>query len=295
MTVGLRSLAPIDHVQGVAVPVHVLYPANAAMQAKAFGPYAIDVAEGAPIAPSVDGEAMPVVAISHGTGGTPWSHRVLASHLARAGFAVALVVHPGNTRGDNALEGKPENLANRPRHLRVALDAVFGDGVLGAYVAQGRAAVIGHSLGAYTALAIAGGRPMALPNETPDGVARAVEVARDPRVDALVLLAPALPWFMAPRALADVRARLFVRTGERDELTPPYFVERILGEREMDYGVVPGAGHFAFLSPFPPALTSPAFPPSQDPPGFDRAAFQPQLCAEVEAFLRGAPRDGSSS
>jgi len=278
VTVGLRSLVAVG-----AVPVHVLYPANGEMRAKTFGPYAIDVAEGAPIA----GDAqLPVVAISHGTGGTPWSHRVLAAHLARAGFAVALVVHPGNTRGDNALEGKPENLANRPRHVRAALDAVLADPILGPRIVPGRAAVIGHSLGAYTALAIAGGKPIALPNETPDGVAHAVDVERDPRVDALVLLAPALPWFMAPGALANVRARLLVRAGERDELTPPYFIERILHGLASDYRVVPGAGHFAFLSPFPAALTSPAFAPSQDPPGFDRAAYQLQLCAEVEAFLR---------
>jgi hypothetical protein len=29
-----------------------------------------------------------------------------------------------------------------------------------------------------------------------------------------------------------------------------------------------------------------ALPPGQDPPGFDRAAYQPQLNAEVVAFLR---------
>ncbi len=54
----------------------------------------------------------------------------------------------------------------------------------------------------------------------------------------------------------------------------------------IDHAVVPGAGHFAFLSPFPPAMTRPEFPPSQDPEGFDRAAYQPRLCAEIVAFLR---------
>ena len=33
-------------------------------------------------------------------------------------------------------------------------------------------------------------------------------------------------------------------------------------------------------------FTSPTFPPSQDPPGFDRAAFQPILHAEITTFLR---------
>lgn len=78
----------------------------------------------------------------------------------------------------------------------------------------------------------------------------------------------------------------------RDELTPPAFIERVLrglpADERVDYQVVPGAGHFAWFGPVPAALAGPAFPPSQDPPGFDRAAYQPVLCAEVLAFLRAA-------
>jgi hypothetical protein len=52
--------------------------------------------------------------------------------------------------------------------------------------------------------------------------------------------------------------------------------------------MVPGSNHFSFQTPFPPVMTSPAYPPSQDPPGFDRQAYQPLLHAEVLTFLRGA-------
>jgi hypothetical protein len=52
--------------------------------------------------------------------------------------------------------------------------------------------------------------------------------------------------------------------------------------------VVPNAGHFSFLSPFPDAITNPAFPPSQDPPGFDRAQFQESLHPAILDFLRRA-------
>ena len=45
--------------------------------------------------------------------------------------------------------------------------------------------VIGHSIGGYTALASAGGKPLALPTQTPDGVAHPVEVERDPRIGAV--------------------------------------------------------------------------------------------------------------
>jgi len=40
------------------------------------------------------------------------------------------------------------------------------------------------------------------------------------------------------------------------------------------------------MSKFPPEMTRPDFKPSQDPPGFDRAAIQPELFADVTAFLQ---------
>jgi predicted dienelactone hydrolase len=284
---GYRALEAMDRVQGARVPVHVLYPTGADAVTERFGPYSIEAARDAP----VGGERLPLVAVSHGSHGTPWAHRGLAALLARSGFAVVLVEHPGDSRADHSLAGTPANLANRPRHLRLAIDAVLADGVIGPWVVP-EVTVVGHSAGGYTALALAGGRPISLPHESADGVAREVPVERDPRVRALVLLAPALPWFMGPGALADVRAPLLVRTAELDELAPPAFVEGVLRGLSagvaIDLQVVAGAGHFAFQSPFPAALAGPAFPPSQDSPGFDRAAYQARLGAEVVAFLRAA-------
>ena len=282
MQVGCLSLAVADAVQGVTLPVHVLYPTDAVAKAERFGPYELEVARDAP----VTGSALPLVAISHGNGGTPWGYRWLVPHLARAGFAVVLVEHLGNSRTDNSLADSPQNLANRPRHVKLALSAAL-DAL--APHAIDRAAVVGHSFGGYTALAIAGGAPMAMPDQTPDGVACPVEVEHDPRVRACVLLAPALPWFLAPGALAGVRVPLFVRTAARDDLVPPFFVEKILaglpaGAR-MDYACVPDAGHFAFWGPVPPLLASPSFLPGQDPPGFDRAAYQAHLRDEIVTFL----------
>ena len=283
---GCRALDVLDPVQGARVPVHVLYPAREPAARRAFGPYALEAAFDAP----VSGERLPLVAMSHGTGGTPWGLLGLATHLARAGFAVALLEHPGNSRRDDSLAGTPQNLANRPRHVRLALDAAFADPVVGPHLLASTAAVIGHSLGGYTALAIGGGRPIALPDQTPDGVAHPVPVEPDPRIAAIVLLAPAIAWFMAPGALAGVRAPLLVRLAERDPLVPPEFVDWILrglpaGAR-VDRAIVAGGGHFAWFWPVPAALAG--LLPAQDPPGFDRAAYQPRLHAEVTAFLRGA-------
>lgn len=55
--------------------------------------------------------------------------------------------------------------------------------------------------------------------------------------------------------------------------------------RAHEYVVVPGAGHYAFLAPFPPELKQKIGSPAEDPPGFDRAAFHSRLNAELLAFF----------
>lgn len=282
---GYRAVEADDAVQGARVPVHVLYPTEAAPRREVFGIHPVELARDAPVA----GRGRGLVVVSHGSGGTPWGYRGLAAHLARAGLVVALVEHPGNRRSDDALAGTAANLTNRPRHLRVAVDAVAADPTLGAVVGD-RVVAIGHSIGGYTALAAAGGRPIALPEQTPDRIARPVPVEPDPRVRGVVLLAPALPWFLAPGALVGVRVPVLVRTGEHDPHAPPAFVERVLAglpaDVAVDREVVAGAGHFAWFTAPPPELAGPAFPPAQDPPGFDRAAYQARMHGEVEAFVR---------
>jgi pimeloyl-ACP methyl ester carboxylesterase len=192
-----------------------------------------------------------------------------------------LIEHPGNHRGDNTLANSVQILEDRPRHVRETIDRAS------AALPIDDVTVVGHSLGGYTALAVAGGAPWSLPEH---GTPRPLDVAHDPRVRAVVLLAPALPWFMRAGSVANVHARVMVRVGERDELAPPIFIETVLRDLPKDYAVVPGAGHFAFFWPVPPPLL--VFPPGQDPAGFDRAAYQPQLHDEVRAFLeREVPAD----
>ena len=112
----------------------------------------------------VDGERLPLVMLSHGNSGTPWAYRGLASHLARSGFAVGLVEHPGNSRNDNSLAGTAANLENRPRHVSLAIDAAFADPSVGGRLVPDRVAVIGHSIGAYTALAARGRQALGGPS-----------------------------------------------------------------------------------------------------------------------------------
>lgn len=283
-TVGCRALAVPDAVQGSTIATWLLYPAAAPEAVEAFGAYELAVARDADLV----GTGLPLVVISHGNASTPWVLRDLAAGLARAGYAVALIAHPGDTRGDDTLSGTAANLANRPRHVRLVLDAVLSR----LPIAPGRIAVLGHSIGGYTALAVAGGHPLALPDQTADQRAHPVDVIPDDRVRALVLLAAATPWLMAPGALGDVEVPILMFTGGQDRIAPPAYAELVLrgvpDYRRVDHRYIGNAGHFSFLSVFPPALARPDFPPAQDPPGFDRAAFQPELLARVVEFLAAA-------
>jgi predicted dienelactone hydrolase len=288
VNVGCHAVDATDPIQSARIPLVLLYPTRAPQRPEQLGPYALSLARDAP----PDGEGLRLVVISHGTGGSSLVYRDLAVHLARAGFVVALPEHPGNNRDDNRLARTIANLENRPRHIRLAIDAAFADELVSGRLERDGVAVIGHSLGGYTALALAGGRPSALPHETADGQPRALAVTPDTRVRALVLLAPAAAWFVFDGALRDVDVPILMRTAERDEHAPAFHAEIIQrGVRDparIDHRVIPNAGHFSFLSPFPPERTRPDFPPSQDPEGFDRATMHPVLNAEITAFLRDA-------
>lgn len=284
LSCGYRTTKVFDQVQKTNLFVAFLYPALAEDRTERFGPYSIDVAKDASMAAT----ELPLIVLSHGNGGTPWAYRDLAKHLAQSGYIVALPEHAGNTRNDNSLEKTASNLENRPRHVSLTIDAAFADPRVGPHLLKQRVGVIGHSIGAYTALAVAGGKPWAAPHETPDQQPRPVNVQPDPRVSALVLFMPATFWFVAG-SLKEVNVPILIRTGSRDVITPTSHAETVIhgvaDSSLVQHNVIPGAGHFAVMSKFPAALTGPAFPPSQDPEGFDREAYQPTLFADVERFL----------
>ncbi|MEZ4358957.1 MAG: alpha/beta fold hydrolase [Kofleriaceae bacterium] len=266
----------------------LLYPTEAPAGTEALGPYELEVARDAPPSP-----ARGLIAFSHGGGSTPWVHRGLLSELARRGYAVVALEHPGNNRRDNRLQtadGVPllENLEARPRDLRDAIDAAL------ALTGELPVAAIGESLGGYTVLALAGGLARTFPDDVPharrlapdaDALRSVIRVAtpRDPRIRAVVLLSPALPFFLAPGALAEVTAPILVRLGALDAVTPPAQARAALRELEVELAEVAGAGHFSFQTPFPAALAH--LPPAQDPPGFDRAGYQATLHDDVASFL----------
>ncbi|WP_437736038.1 alpha/beta hydrolase family protein [Sorangium sp. So ce1335] len=282
--VGCRRLVVRDAMKDLSFPVLLLYPTHVPAGVVSMGPYTLDVSLDAPL----PGGPSPLVVVSHGRSGTPLAYRTLASHLAQSGYLVAMPEHPGDNRHDQSLSDAIENLENRPRHIRLTLDTLCSDAEIGPRLQRDSVALIGHSMGGYAALAVAGAQPWA-------GLGRRLQVTtRDPRVKALVLMSPATSWFVPNDALQDVTVPIFLLVAEHDRITPRWQGQLVLDlvpdRAQVTYEVVENAGHFSFLSPFPPSMNTPGFLPASDPPGFDREAFHRRLQRDVLGFLDASLR-----
>ncbi len=254
-------------------------------------------------APPADGR-FPLILLSHGDGGTRLSHHDLATDLARLGFIVVTVTHPGDSERDPDAWRSDRVLVGREYDLRAALDTVLADPVFGPHVDRDRIGVAGFSLGGYTALLLAGGKPDLTRFSTycHDTGAAAVACAngppvirpglgffRDERVKAAYLMAPNPGYFFTREGLAGVRIPVHIDDPGDDTLVVrPYAAERIrdLLPEKPEYTRVPGAGHYAYLAPCPDTAHDRTLQVCMDPPGFDRVRFHAELAAEMADFFR---------
>ena len=273
---GSRQIQVRDDAKDISFPVLIHYPTYQVSASTSFGPYTMDVSIDAAIVE----EQFPLVVISHGNGGSHLLYRTISIHLARNGYIVAMPEHYGNNRNNNQLENTLENLVSRPAHISLTIDVLQTGDVFGRHIATNKIAVIGHSMGGYTALALAGGIPY-----TREG--QKVNVLPDSRVKAIVLLAPGTGWFT--NSLDKLVIPVLMLTAEHDLITPVWnaevVLEGVLDRSLITWRVIKNAGHFSFLSPFPVTMKNPGFLPSTDPSGFDREAFHKELPVEILDFL----------
>jgi predicted dienelactone hydrolase len=276
--VGSKQWAIKDEIKNISFPVLVQYPTYETPRPIAFGPYIMNVSPDAEI---IEGQ-FPLILISHGNGGSHLLYRTISTHLAKNGYIVAMLEHFGNNRNNNSLENTTENLETRPRHVSLTIDFLLSENGFSKNITQNKIGVIGHSMGGYTALALAGGVP-----RTKEGIV--VEVTSDFRVKAIVLLAPGTGWFM--NSLDKVTIPILLFTAEHDPITPKWNGEIVLNyvpdKSKVTFKEIENAGHFSFLSPFPTTIKNAHFLPSTDPIGFDREKFHHQLPTDILDFLKG--------
>jgi predicted dienelactone hydrolase len=289
--------------------VALYYPTMAAPRVVAMGPFTVDAAIGATPVDKVKA----LILLSHGIGGTELGHSSLAQALARDGYLVAALRHPGDNWQDRSLlEKSPERYFDeRPRQASRVIDAILADPAWKDRIAsdsQGpRVGALGHSAGGYTVLALAGARPdlsrmrqhcLTEAAEDPilcsigrSGVAMpalpaATPSLKDERVRSVVAMAPT-GVLLSVESLATVRSATMIYEAELDRFLVPRFHAEWVAKNLPSANLhrVPNAWHFAFMDTPSMSLPSPDGDVSANPPGFDRAAFLKQLAVEITAFF----------
>ncbi len=189
--VGHRSLASIDASRANRpLPLEVWYPVDAtdAHGAPAFysllGPLGItSTLAFQDVSVSAAG-VRPLIVFSHGSGGIALQSIKLMEHLASHGFVVVAPSHTGNTQADNLLGTAvpiSQALLDRSPDVSFVIDSMLARGadLSGPFFGRIDAyniGVAGHSLGGFTAVAMASGYGAIPP---------------DPRVRAIMPIAPA--------------------------------------------------------------------------------------------------------
>ncbi|WP_246688411.1 MULTISPECIES: dienelactone hydrolase [unclassified Mesorhizobium] len=267
------------------------------------------------VAPSgpVKGQALPLIVISHGGGGSYAAHYDTALALARAGFVVAAVSHAGDTYDD---QSKVLMLWRRPAQLSRLVDFMLTDWPEHADIDAQRIGAYGFSNGGFTVLVEAGGIPKldridsycaenpghdlctTLAGAGIHSVAQAPQAPPeawkpDRRIRAIAAAAPAFGFTFERADLASVQIPVLLWRAADDRHQPdPWYEEHIRSAlpHPPEFHVEPLAGHYAFLSPCGARLRAIAPGKCIDAPGFDRAAFHQRLNAGLVSFFEAALR-----
>lgn len=288
-----RDFVPPEPYDWRGARTHVLrtmiwYPAAAGAREEPqwFGPPvfpffgAAPAARGAAPAP---GARRPLILLSHGNGGTSSELAWLGTALAAHGFVVAAVDHPANNASeDYTLEGMSLWWL-RAVDLGAVIDAMLADRTFGGLIDPARIGAVGHSLGGYTVIAMAGGitdpelleafcrspaadascRPpppasglrqkiQARQASDPDfrqRYGKAGDSWRDPRVRAVFAMAPGPGQAFTPQSLGNISIPVAIVGGDADEIIPPAAAAEYLAKAipRATVELFPRAGHFVFI------------------------------------------------
>ncbi len=289
-----RSVA--DPVTGERVPIALWHPTEAE-----GGETVIESIRFAATPEAKPSAARGLVIISHGSGGGPLAHYDTAMALAEAGYVVAAPVHARDNFRDFTGAGGRTVLAGRVQTISAVIDAVAKAGLAD----TAHVGVIGHSAGGYAALAIAGAEASFkairencdraegdvsclfwLPFRTRAEGDAPIDAPPDPRVAAVVALAPLVSPFTDAALAAIERPLLVYQAAEDGLLIPPHHAAR-LEPYAAEFISVEGANHGVFLAELPEGMAS-LIPYLANPPGFDRAAFHAEMNARILAFFDAA-------
>lgn len=306
---GLRRFdAPAQNSSQEPIHVVLFYPTQDSAKSIPMGPFTPTVAiNGKP-----DAIVKGLIVLSHGNAGAELGHSSLAEALAKNGYLVAAIRHPGDNWQDQSLLGVPGGyyFSERPRQASRVIDAILSDPEWKPRISVDthgpRVGAVGHSAGGYTVLALAGGVPdrrrivshcradnndpifCSMVRQVTTGGAENIsfEGLRDSRVRAVAALAPAGVVFSA-QSLAAISIPTTIYAGDKDTyLVPRYHAEWVRQNVvKADYHAIQNAGHYAFMDTPSMPIPSPDGDVGANPEGFDRAAFLKQLATELNQYF----------
>jgi predicted dienelactone hydrolase len=291
-----RSEAGYEHVVTPdGTEVGIWFPASGTTTHQRLGLYAQDVVVGT----KPEGKH-PLIVMSHGTGGDFAGHVDTAIALARSGFIVAALTHPGDNWRDNS---RATQIQDRPKALSNLITYMLANWPSHGTINPDRIGAFGFSAGGFTVLTAAGGKPdllrladhcrahpdyfdCRLTKTQPRTAVSARPDIRDTRIKAIVVAAPALGFTFDRAGLAAVNMPVQLWRADDDQILPaPEYadaVKRALPKRP-EFHTVPKAGHFDFLAP----CETPLLPQlCKSAPHFDRTAFHAKFNANVVRFFK---------
>ena len=192
---------------------------------------------------------VPVVVLSHGFGSEPKSFNYLGKHLASYGIAAVAVEHIGSDSDYELeiLEGAKkraitaEEFIERPLDIHYVLDELekrnASDPLLKGTLDLNKIGAIGHSLGGYTTLALAGAEINVnrLQEQCPNKKinlnisllmqCRAKELIpqqqlADPRIDAVIAISPIASGILGQESLSKISIPTAIMSGSEDIIAP---------------------------------------------------------------------------
>ena len=220
-----------------------------------------------------DGKAHPLVVLSHGYGGSWRNLNWLAGELVGQGYIVAAPDHPGTTTFNRDKE-QAAKLWERPHDLSRVIDTLNADSALAGKVEPDRIAAIGHSLGGWSVVALAGAqfdrerfekdckdnpnpRTCGLADEliNPQGDVAAEKLRTmkaDPRIGAIVSLDLGLARGFTPKSLnsISVPSLIFgagVDIGDLPAKMESGYIAANMPDKATQYVEIADAAHFSFM------------------------------------------------
>ncbi len=237
-------------------------------------------------APDIAGGPYPVIYFSHGLGGARLQSIFYTEHLASWGFVVIAADHPGSTffdvRGGDT-SGVIESFGYRPLEILRLIaysDEINASGPYAGLMDMNSLAVTGHSFGGYTTISAGGAQvnstslaaQCSLPEAQEMGLCDNLDerlqtmatvrgltevpaelwpATTDPRIKAIVPLAPAAGEIFGEAGMAGVTIPMMLIVGTKDNSTPastnaiPAFKDASSAEKSLV--MLQNADHYIFV------------------------------------------------